>query len=73
MNKHKFSTLVLRCLDLNISRRFYESLGLTFTEEQHGKGAIHFACEGGGMVFPVKYGGSDELDNLSLSCAKCNG
>jgi len=40
--------LVLRCLDLDTSRRFYEALGLTFTEEQHGKGSIHYACEFGG-------------------------
>jgi len=26
---------------------------LTFTEEPHGKGPIHFACEGGGMVFEL--------------------
>jgi 5-methylcytosine-specific restriction endonuclease McrA len=24
-------------------------------------------------IIPVKHGGSDELDNLSLSCMKCNG
>jgi len=47
------SILVLRCLNLDTSRRFYEALGLAFTEEQHGKGPVHFACEIGAMVFEL--------------------
>lgn len=45
--------LVLRCADIHISRQFYECLGLTFTDEQHGKGPTHYACEVGAMVLEL--------------------
>jgi hypothetical protein len=32
---------------------FYEALGLTFTEEQHGAGPVHFACEQEGFVIEL--------------------
>lgn len=37
--------VVLRCEDLATSLRFYERLGLSFVEEQHGGGPVHFASE----------------------------
>jgi hypothetical protein len=30
--------LVLRCKDIEVTRRFYEQLGLAIVEEKHGKG-----------------------------------
>jgi lactoylglutathione lyase len=40
----KLRLVVLRCEDLERSRRFYEALGLSFVEEQHGAGPRHFAA-----------------------------
>src|SRR5262245_16515099 len=45
--------LVLRCKDIEITRRFYEQLGLTFVEEQHGTGPQHYASESGGFVLEL--------------------
>lgn len=45
--------LVIRSSDLARSRRFYEALGLTFSEEQHGNGPRHLACQFGQAVFEI--------------------
>lgn len=45
--------IVIRVLDLDRSRHFYESLGLAFREEQHGGGPMHLACELGETVFEI--------------------
>lgn len=37
--------LVLRCRDLEASRRFYEQFGLRFTQHAHGAGPGHYAHE----------------------------
>ena len=47
------SLLVLRVADLQVSRRFYEALGLEFLEERHGKGPEHLAADLGGTVFEL--------------------
>jgi catechol 2,3-dioxygenase-like lactoylglutathione lyase family enzyme len=36
--------IVLRCADLTRSRQFYEAIGLSFVEEQHGRGPVHYAA-----------------------------
>lgn len=45
--------LVLRCKDIDLTRRFYEQLGLLFIEEKHGKGPVHYACNNGGFVLEL--------------------
>jgi catechol 2,3-dioxygenase-like lactoylglutathione lyase family enzyme len=45
--------LVLRAADLDRSRRFYETLGLTLVKEKHGAGPEHYACEMGDTVFEI--------------------
>ncbi|MEX2027334.1 MAG: VOC family protein [Pirellulaceae bacterium] len=45
--------VVIRAENLERSRRFYEALGLTFAEEQHGTGPIHLACELASVVFEI--------------------
>jgi catechol 2,3-dioxygenase-like lactoylglutathione lyase family enzyme len=39
----KISLLVLRCFNLESSKKFYESLGCTFVKEQHEGGPIHYS------------------------------
>src|SRR6185436_14374387 len=49
--------VVLRCSDLERSRRFYEALGLALRAEQHGAGATHYSMTLGDVVielYPVQ-------------------
>ena len=50
--------LVLRTADLAAARAFYELLGLTFAEEQHGDGPVHLAGHLGPLVLEL-YPGAD--------------
>jgi lactoylglutathione lyase len=45
--------LVLRCKDIDLSRRFYEQLGLAFVEEKHGNGPLHYAFNNGEFVLEL--------------------
>jgi catechol 2,3-dioxygenase-like lactoylglutathione lyase family enzyme len=45
--------LVLRCKDIEVTRRFYEQLGLSFVEEKHGTRPQHYAWESGGFVLEL--------------------
>src|SRR5438132_7839216 len=47
------SLIVLRSADAARTRRFYESLGLHFSVEQHERGVLHYACEMGGLVLEI--------------------
>jgi catechol 2,3-dioxygenase-like lactoylglutathione lyase family enzyme len=40
----RLTLIVLGCVDLELSRRFYEALGMSFVEEKHGSGPHHYAC-----------------------------
>jgi catechol 2,3-dioxygenase-like lactoylglutathione lyase family enzyme len=45
--------LVLRCEDVEVTRRFYERLGLVFTKEKHGAGPEYYAWENAGLVLEL--------------------
>src|SRR5262245_49983749 len=59
--------LVLRCKDIEATRRFYEQLGIVFASEKHGNGPNHYAWENVGFVFEL-YPTSDvgAPDNIRL-------
>lgn len=62
--------VVLRTADLASARSFYEGLGLSFVEEQHGTGPVHLSCERGGMVlelYPGKPGQAPERLNAGAT------
>jgi lactoylglutathione lyase len=40
----RFTSLVVRCTDIERSRPFYEHLGLSFVPEQHGGGPRRYSC-----------------------------
>lgn len=48
-----FSLLVIKTHQRERLRVFYETIGITFTEEQHGKGPLHFAGQVGEMVMEI--------------------
>ena len=54
--------LVLRCRDIEVSRRFYECLELRFQKHAHGTGPEHYAAEDGDGVM--------ELYPLSQPCER---
>jgi lactoylglutathione lyase len=45
--------LVLRCRNLELSRSFYETLGLTFAPERHGSGPEHYSTRLGQTVLEL--------------------
>lgn len=53
MSVQRVAYLVLRCADLERSRRFYEGLGLRLSPEQHGSGAKHYSCDVGGVILEL--------------------
>lgn len=62
------SLIVLRSPDTDEAARFYEAVGLRFTEEQHGAGPRHVAATSGGTVVeiypataPTESGGPNDL------------
>ncbi|MFT3883797.1 MAG: hypothetical protein QM703_29720 [Gemmatales bacterium] len=62
--------LVLRCKDVEHTRRFYEQLGLTFIEEKHGAGPQHYASDTGSFVlelYPVAEGQQPDNVRIGLS------
>lgn len=65
--KLSVNLLVLRCKDVELTRRFYEQLGLVFVEEKHGTGPTHYAWESAGFVlelYPITPGQAP--DNVRL-------
>ena len=57
MSEVSLSLLVLRCTNLRSTLNFYRLLGLNFTEEQHGKGPLHYSAALGEAVlelYPAK-------------------
>jgi len=45
--------VVVRCRDLEHSRRFYEALGLVFVPEQHGASPVHYSTQLGTTVLEL--------------------
>jgi predicted enzyme related to lactoylglutathione lyase len=45
--------LVLRSRQIQTLKVFYESLGLKFSEEKHGKGPLHYAATLGTLVLEL--------------------
>ena len=65
--KMKINLLVLRCKDIEITKRFYEKLGIEFIKEHHGKSPIHYSYDVGGVLlelYPLK--GEEPLEQSRL-------
>src|SRR5262245_24031665 len=45
--------LVIRVVDVELTKQVYEAMGLVFTREQHGSGPEHFASVQDGVVFEI--------------------
>jgi lactoylglutathione lyase len=64
----KLTLLVVRCQDVERSRRFYAALGLALTTEQHGSGPVHYSCELGSTVLEL-YPANSETSSVRLGIA----
>jgi lactoylglutathione lyase len=53
MGNVMLSLIVLKTRQVDALRKFYSSLGIELSEEQHGKGPVHFAGQVGEVVFEV--------------------
>jgi catechol 2,3-dioxygenase-like lactoylglutathione lyase family enzyme len=60
------SLLVIRCSDLDVSKRFYEALGLVLTSEQHHSGPLHWSSQVGQTVLELYPVGSSPLAPVRL-------
>lgn len=58
--------IVIRSLDIEKSRTFYEQIGLNFQPEQHGKGPVHYASVlKNDIVFEIYPSQKDVLEDES--------
>lgn len=53
MNETALSLIVIRTSDMEATLKFYSALNLTFVEEQHGAGPIHYSCVLGGVTMEL--------------------
>lgn len=58
------SLLVIRCSDLDASKRFYEALGLVLLPEQHDSGPPHWSSRVGVTVLELYPAGSSPIAPL---------
>ena len=66
----QLNLLVLRCADINVTRPFFEVLGFSFEQHQHGKGPQHLASESDGFVLELYPPSADRrADNVGLGFA----
>lgn len=49
----KISLVVIRTSNLDRAIAFYRTLGLSFNEEKHGNGPVHFSCELDNLVLEI--------------------
>jgi len=57
--------VVVRCQDLEQSRRFYQAIGIILTPEQHGTGPLHYSAQMGTTVLEL-YPASAAPSNVRL-------
>lgn len=65
---HQLQLLVLRSHNVDRLRLFYESLGLSFIQEKHGKGPVHYSCKSGGIILEL-YPTIHDADTVGLGFA----
>jgi lactoylglutathione lyase len=53
MTPPSLGLIVIRAANLEQAVSFYRALGLEFSEEQHGTGPVHYACDLGGTIIEI--------------------
>ena len=65
MESPALSLIVLRAINIEVSLAFYQALGITFVQEQHGSGPVHYSCDLGGVIlelYPAKPSSSSKVN-----------
>lgn len=65
MESPALSLIVLRAINIEVSLAFYQALGVTFIQEQHGSGPVHYSCDLGGVIlelYPAKPSSSSKVN-----------
>lgn len=62
----RLNLVVIRVVDRERAKAFYEQIGLAFVEHRHGSGAEHYSCEQDGVVFEI-YPRQNSDDNTSAT------
>lgn len=52
-SKPAMNLVVIDTRDIELAKRFYDSLGLSFTSEKHGSGPQHYSASIGSLVFEI--------------------
>jgi len=60
------SLIVIYCEDIHLCKQFYEMFGLSFTEEKHGVGPIHFSSKLNGVLLELYPAGNKEKSKVRL-------
>ncbi len=70
-NAVSFDGIVLYSNNAGAVKKFYQTLGLSFVEEQHGSGPKHYAAQlkhnSVLEIYPAKYGGVSLCDSADCS------
>lgn len=61
MNQITLNLIVIHSQNLEISKQFYETLGISFSYEQHGRGKKHLSAVLSGIVFEI-YPRSNDIE-----------
>ncbi len=65
MNSITLNLIVIHSQDLEISKGFYETLGIDFSYEQHGNGKKHLSAVLEEMVFEI-YPRNNDIDTSAV-------
>ncbi|MEL6457444.1 MAG: VOC family protein [Cyanobacteria bacterium J06621_15] len=66
MNPIALNLIVIRVKDLEISKKFYERLGINFVCEQHGNGEKHLCAMLSGIVFEIYPSNNNNIDTSAV-------
>ena len=65
MNQITLNLVVIYAKDLEISKEFYQTLGISFLYEQHGRGKKHLSAGLEGIVFEI-YPRRDDVETSAV-------
>lgn len=60
MNKPLLALIVMKSACVDELKKFYETIGLQFMQEQHGTGPVHYSANFGDTIFEIYPVGSGE-------------
>jgi lactoylglutathione lyase len=53
LTKPALNLIVLRASDVDKTLKFYEAVGISFVQEQHVSGPIHYSCEMDSIIIEI--------------------